>query len=452
MFKNYDKVFRFTFKNQAGTGSYKTGTAVFGLILFLLPVIIFGIIGVVRSKDTGLKPCNADRVLVINPLNPEADFNILNSTGFEDYTSIAYSNVSSVEAALETVKEKGYKNTLVLEFVPDETAATLCTVIPEGSDITKKQAKNFDKFLQNNRNLCAILASGASLEDMASLYAVTETDIYNTSGYNNGVSLLSDTSALNDQINAQIRPIFNMVLVYAITMIMYFIIIVYGNSIMQNVVLEKGNKLMDTMLISLKPQAMILGKLLGVLSAALLQFFIWVACLFFGLFASVKVYKFICPERPLGIVTFFESFKELGIFTPGAIVIALLVLLFGIIFYAAIAGICGAISSSKEEAAANQGLFMGVLLVSFYIVLFGGIKSTGASAWMYIFPGTGSMLLPAGICTGTVSNTVALISLVVMILSTVLLIFLAGKLYTMMALYKGNKVNLSKALKMLFGR
>ena len=452
MFKNFDKVFRFTFKNQADTKGYKMGTLIFGLILLFVPVLIFGIIGLVRSKDSGLKPCNADQILVMNPLNPEADFNILNSAGIEGYTNLKYSNVASVDDAFSLVKKNGSTNTLILEILPEEDSTSLRIIIPEGSKITKKDAKNFDKFEQKTQDLIAILASGADLSALASLSAMTETDIYSVKGFNEGHSLLEQDDAYTDQVIAQIKPFFNMVLVYLITMIMYFIIIVYGNSIMQNIVLEKGNKLMDTMLISLKPQAMIMGKLLGVMGAALLQFSLWMICLASGMILSVPVYKAVCPDKPLGIITFFESFKELGLFTPGAIIIAVLVLIFGILFYAAIASICGAISGSKEEAGANQGLFMGILLVSFYIVLFGGIKSTGASTWMYIFPGTGAMLLPAGICSGTVSTVIALISLAVMVLSTVGLIYLAGKLYVMMALYKGNKVNLSKALKMLMGK
>ncbi len=452
MFKNYDKVFRFTFKNQTSTKGYRMGTIVVAMILFLVPVIIFSIIGFFKNKETSLAPCNADKIYVVNEKNPSADFNLLNTTGFEGYTSLSYVNESSVDNALSRVESKGEKNSLILEYKITETSTRLNILIPDNSEITKKDAKNFEKFLQNNESLLPILGSGAGLEDMATLFSVTTTDIYNTQGYGTGTSLFEEKEALTDQTNSQIKPVFNMVMVYIITMFMYFIIIMYGNSIIQNIVLEKGNKLMDTMLISLKPQAMILGKLLGVLSAALLQFFSWVIALALGMIASVQAYKLIAPNASLGIITFFESFKQLGLFTPGAVIIAVLVLLFGIIFYCAIATICGAISGSKEEAAANQGLFMMVLLISFYIVLFGGLKSTASAAWMYILPSTGAMLLPAGICSGTVATGIALTALAVMIVSTVLLIWLAGKLYIMMSLYKGNKVNLVKALKMLFNK
>ena len=142
----------------------------------------------------------------------------------------------------------------------------------------------------------------------------------------------------------------------------------------------------------------------------------------------------------------------MGLFRPVNILIAILALIFGIIFYASISAICGAISGTKEEAASNQSIFVIALLVSFYVVMFGAFKTTDVSYAMYLIPFTGSMVLPAGICAGTIPTYIGAISLAIMIVATVLLVILAGKLYTMMALYKGNKVNLRKAFKMLMNK
>ena len=62
------------------------------------------------------------------------------------------------------------------------------------------------------------------------------------------------------------------------------------------------------------------------------------------------------------------------------------------------------------------------------------------------------MLLPAGICTGSIPVGTAVAGLAILILTSVGLLVLAGKLYKMMSLYKGNAVNISKALKMLAGK
>ena len=74
------------------------------------------------------------------------------------------------------------------------------------------------------------------------------------------------------------------------------------------------------------------------------------------------------------------------------------------------------------------------------------------ATWLYLLPFTSTMILPAGICTGTVSTTLGLVSILIMLAVPILFLILAGTLYVMMSLYKGNKVNLRKAFKMLFSK
>ena len=45
-------------------------------------------------------------------------------------------------------------------------------------------------------------------------------------------------------------------------------------------------------------------------------------------------------------------------------------LIFGIVLYAALAAFAGAISSTMEQAASNQGIFVLILIVSYFIIIF----------------------------------------------------------------------------------
>ena len=44
MFRRFDKVFGFTFKNQVKSGGFKTLTIVVALILLILPAAIFSLV------------------------------------------------------------------------------------------------------------------------------------------------------------------------------------------------------------------------------------------------------------------------------------------------------------------------------------------------------------------------------------------------------------------------
>ena len=142
----------------------------------------------------------------------------------------------------------------------------------------------------------------------------------------------------------------------------------------------------------------------------------------------------------------------MGIFKPLNVIIGILALIFGIILYASISAVAGAISSSREEAASNQGLFIMLLVISFYIVIFKGLNTTNVATWLYLLPFTSAMVLPSGISTGVISMGLGMAGLAILVVSSVLLIILAGRLYKMLALYKGNKVDISKAIKMLSGK
>ena len=451
MFKNLDKVFKFTFKNQINTGGYKGATIGTAIFLLLLPVIILLIIDKVSGGEDALKPCGADRVYVVNDATPDADYNVLNMLGVEGYTDIQYSNAKTVDEAMNLISDRKETTSLIMEFQVNEDEVDERIIIPENSSIEEDDAKQLDKFLDEGGQMVTIVASGISITELTEMGMKTETDIFNNKGYASNESLLNDDEIAEKQLNSEILPVFNMILIFLSIMVVYMMVLVYGSGINQSVVMEKSSKLMDTMLVSIQPQALITGKLLGVLGAAFLQIIAWVVSLIVGVIAGVKVIDVMHPEANFSALTFIKSFNELNLFRPLNVIIGVLALLFGILFYSSFSAIAGSISSTKEEAQSNQGIFVMILVVSFYLVLFFGLKQDIAT-WLYILPLTSAMVLPAGICTGTVSIGIATVGLLILIVTSAILLILAGKLYVMMSLYKGNKVNIGKALKMLAGK
>lgn len=451
MFKNLDKVFKFTFKNQINTGGYKGATIGTAIFLLLLPVIILLIIDKVSGGEDALKPCGADRVYVVNDATPDADYNVLNMLGVEGYTDIQYSNAKTVDEAMNLISDRKETTSLIMEFQVNEDEVDERIIIPENSSIEEDDAKQLDKFLDEGGQMVTIVASGISVTELTEMGMKTETDIFNNKGYASNESLLNDDEIAEKQLNSEILPVFNMILIFLSIMVVYMMVLVYGSGINQSVVMEKSSKLMDTMLVSIQPQALITGKLLGVLGAAFLQIIAWVVSLIVGVIAGVKVIDVMHPEANFSALAFIKSFNELNLFKPLNVIIGVLALLFGILFYSSFSAIAGSISSTKEEAQSNQGIFVMILVVSFYLVLFFGLKQDIAT-WLYILPLTSAMVLPAGICTGTVSIGIATVGLLILIVTSAILLILAGKLYVMMSLYKGNKVNIGKALKMLAGK
>ena len=67
----------------------------------------------------------------------------------------------------------------------------------------------------------------------------------------------------------------SMLLPFASLMLLYFLVLLYGQSTAASVILEKTSKLMDLFLVSVEPGAMVLGKVLATALAGLLQLAVW---------------------------------------------------------------------------------------------------------------------------------------------------------------------------------
>ena len=455
MFKNFDKVFKFTFRNQVMVGSYRALTIITAICLFLIPVAIIVFSSMFSSsdeEDTGIESCGAERIYVVNEIAPDADYNVLSAFGVEGYTDITYINADSVESALGKIEDADDTKSFVLYITKSGNQICTESILPENSELTAEQVEYYDDFIAETGNMFSILSSGIDIKDLNAVMVQSESAVYSVKGYADGTDLYADKEIVEDQENSEILPVFNMIIIYVSIMVIYMVIIFYGNSIMQNVILEKTSKLMDTMLISVDPKSMIFGKMLAILLAGFIQLLSWIAAIALGIFAGIKIVDITNPGTDHAIITFLKSFSEMNLFRPANVIIGVLALIFGIVMYSSLSAMAGAISSSREEAASNQGIFIMLLVIAFYLVLFKGMNTTDVATWLYILPITSAMVLPAGICTGLISFTTGAIGLALLIVCSLVFIWLAGKFYTMMSLYKGNKINIVKAFKMLAGK
>ena len=465
MFKNFGAVYRFTLKNQAMTKSYIRLTVTLAVIFLLLPgIIMLFASGAIKlgNKDKEVPEFTADTVYVVDYYANDVDFSILAALKTkEDLGKIKYISKSSVEEALEAAKTalQDGKNPLVLKIEKEEgsmgdampTGLISNIIIPEGSEISKDEAERLYEVLEENETLFVITAAGMKITDLAVVNEPVSESVYTQEGYRSGADVFEDKDAYEARVADQIKSIFEMIVVYLVVMMLYFLIIMYGSGVTQSVVLEKQNKLMDTMLVSVKPEAMVMGKLLAVGTAGVAQSVIWILTLVIGVVGGNAVLGMVKPEKTLDISIFLNSIGELGVFRPLNMVLAVLTIAFGFMLYLSLAGVAGAISSNQEETASNSYIFVMVLLASFMIAMFGGVLSGNKDyTWMYFVPSIAVLILPAGFAAGTVSLGVGIVSFLLIVIVAGLITIAAGRLYKMMSLYKGDAIKLGKALKMLF--
>lgn len=62
---------------------------------------------------------------------------------------------------------------------------------------------------------------------------------------------------------------------FVLGMILYMFLLIYGSMVMQSVIEEKNSRVLEVMVSSVRPFDLMLGKILGVASVAVVQVLIW---------------------------------------------------------------------------------------------------------------------------------------------------------------------------------
>ncbi len=121
-------------------------------------------------------------------------------------------------------------------------------------------------------------------------------------------------------------------------MIIYFIIIGYGQIIMQSVIEEKSSRIMEVLVSSVTPFQLMLGKVLGLGGATLTQLFIWIIMGAIVYIGSGAMAMAIDP----GIFRL--------VFNPVVLVFFGLFMIFGYLLYSTLFVLVGSIVNSDKEA------------------------------------------------------------------------------------------------------
>jgi ABC-type Na+ efflux pump permease subunit len=451
MFKNFDKVFKFSFKNQAGTKGFKIVTVLFALLLLLGPILSMMIVGYFTDKNKELKSCGAERICVVN-LTPGDDsfFETLSDVPEADYANLKYEVFHDEKQALDSARQD---NKSIVLYLSANGRLRANMIIPKESTVKKSEAKNYLKFIERYEDLFTLNLSGVSGEAVETLKESSEYLSFTESGLKEGINIKED-EAKNDELKRErVLKVVNMALPYGTMMLLYMMIISYGQNLSQSVVMEKESKLMDTMLVSVRPDSLIFGKLLGAIATVLLQVLVWLFSLMGGFALGAFLSKKFFPGSGLSINVFFEGMKDINVFRPYNVVLAILFLVLGFVVYLCLASLAGSMSTTKEDASSKNVLFVTPLLISFFALMgAGGMNATTTKTWMLLVPFTGAMVMPANVSLGNVSWVVIACGLVIYVLSIMVLVYMAGKIYKMMSLYKGNKLSIGDVLKRTFSK
>ena len=232
--------------------------------------------------------------------------------------------------------------------------------------------------------------------------------------------------------------------------ILFFVMmgtVLTGTQVATSIVTEKSNRIVEYLLISVKPLALMMGKVLAMMTAALIQMISMVAALFISNMVSTmysadnnSLLSRLLPD---------DLFANINIIN---ILFCLILVFLGLLFYAVLAGVTGATVSKLEELNEGLTLFTLTSLVGVYIGL--GAASTlmgkGVNAFVtfaFLFPLSSPFVLPGAILVGKAGLPVIATAAVLLLIFIVLLFRFVAKIYETLILHTGNTIKLKQLFK-----
>jgi ABC-2 type transport system permease protein len=408
------------------------------LILLILVTATIPVIG--YFSKSGEKDPNAaspiKKVYVSNETTlPDMDFSELKEE--TPFKNIAFETLTEDSKATSD-RIEAEENTSVLLTISVANGQYSLSLVksskgPVGdSDLTQLGdaiSKQFESYKIN--------ALGISEAQLAMLNATVDTSVSLLDAGGNTVVKETDSITLNEYW-----------LVYGVCFILFMINAMAGAQIATSIVTEKSTRVMEYLLTSVKPLALIIGKIIAMLTAVLMQMISLVIMVFLS---NVATSAFILGNGDNVLSQYLSSniFANLNI---GNILLCLLLILLGLIFYATLAGLAGATVSRMEELQEGLTLFTFTNIIGLYIAMAAsatlmGDSSNGFAIFAYLFPISSPFLLPGAILIGKISLPLAAASIALLIVSNLLLCRFVAKIFESLILHNGNRIKIKELFK-----
>ena len=215
--------------------------------------------------------------------------------------------------------------------------------------------------------------------------------------------------------------------------LMFGMVYMYGQSIMKSVVAEKSSKLMEYLLTSIKPYALITGKVVALSGMAILQMGIWIACGVAGYIGGTYIAEGINPGYTNYVSLIIEAMSKEGdsvAFSVPAIILACISMVVGFIMFCVVAALIASAISKIEDMSTTQTLFQIPVMIGWMVAYIApALGSDTVITVANMVPITSPFMLPANIILGSCSLIEGIISLAILLITTFVLVILTGKVY-----------------------
>lgn len=473
----WQKVFRFTLIQHIKTKSFIVGNIITCLIVATLCVLTNVLPAVLGGDDSGIGGIIGGD----SSEDPFGDFDTVYI--YDDPKILAADDAAELETLMPgklAVSEKSLDE-LVKEFEASENvraAVQITAALGDNDAVIGYDVKTYytsetsggdvdtlNTVISELINRRVLLNAGVSPEN----YASTQISI-STSRVEAGAK---EWNFIQSAMNYFV-PI-------VVSLVLFLLIFSYGQIVAQSIATEKTSRVMELLLTSVRPLAVVIGKVLAMCIVSFGQFILIGVVGFLSFLLSspfgwmseaIKIAN--DPEiqqalqnasQGLGDIRtsemqIAEAMNDLAAgFSPLNIILIIIIFLLGFMFFSLVAALVGASVSRMEDLQQAMGPYsilgvLGMYLAYFPVIFNVDSLDTGAATtnpvqiFSYYFPVSSPFALPSAIMLGTLDTVQSLIAVAVLAAAVVLIAVIVSKVYEAIILHNGNRIKFGDILKM----
>lgn len=432
-FTGFGSVFSFTAEQNMKGKGFKLSSIVIGLLIMAVCIVIPVIMAYSQKSDYeesgGDYNINEnigdidedermDSIVAVNAADIEEDVleGFLTLCGYDD-VKIEYTDKilgSDYQEFFEYCREK-YERPLGIYMHTEEETLKFSYYIFDGTGVSTDFVGGFAQSLQMFYEDIKYIEVGVSEEDI---------EILNAPAWTNSGSADGEEQEFGVMIAQMIVPA-------VFSMLLFMMTVMYGQSITKIVMSEKSSKLMEMLLTSVKPYALIAGKIAAMAVIAIAQMAIWIALGIIGFIIGDKIGTSIYADYQNYITLIIDIIKDSGTgFSVPALLFAVLMTFLGFFMYCVWAGFIASAVDKVDDVSTAMSLFQIPVILGFLISYMGSLMGLDTLITLseYI-PVVSPFVMPADLLMGKASLGGGIVSFLLLAVFTLAMVWITARVY-----------------------
>lgn len=245
--------------------------------------------------------------------------------------------------------------------------------------------------------------------------------------------------------------------------VLYMFLLIYGQMVMTSIIEEKGNRVLEVVVTSVKPAQLMMGKIIGVALVAVTQMILWGVLLAamsayllpallpadaMADIAAVQAGNFegVSDTESIELIQAMASLTQVGNILS-LVGLMTLFLIFGFLIYSSIFAAVGSAVDNIQDASQLTSFAVFPIIFGLIFAMVAAADPMGDVAfWASIFPLTSPMVMVARIPFGIPAWEIWL-SLGLLVVGFVAMVWIAGKIYRVGIFMYGKKPSVKEVVR-----